>query len=77
MNSLLLHVSLLLNRAHHGLVSHDVGQVESQEEINVEGDPLTDLVHGDAGDFGAEVHRDAIDGDKDEPDDATVDDWGG
>ena len=68
--------SLLLNRAHDGLVSHNVGQVESQEEIDVEGDPLTDLGDGDSGDFGSEVHRDAIDGHKDESDDAKVDDWG-
>lgn len=68
-------VSVLLNRAHHGLVSHDIGQVEPQEEIYVEGDPLPDLVHGDAHDLGAEVHADAVDGHEDESDDAAVDNW--
>ena len=67
----------MFNRAHHGLVSHDVGQVEPQEEIDVESDPLTDLVHGDAHDLGAEVHADAVDGHEDESNYAAVDDWGG
>ena len=69
-------VSLLLNRAYHGLVSHDIGQVEPEEEIYVEGDPLSYLVHGDAHDLGAEVHADAVDGHEDESDYAAVDDWG-